>query len=82
MITSDVSSPLYLTSTLEEGSSMISNQPIVGSNIVRHMESKIVLHLSLSMQGSIRSTHTLLCGIVLAILGGKRSYLCLIFLLC
>ena len=74
IITSVISSPSHFTVTLVRGSSMVSNQPVNGSTMVRHIKSNIVLSRALIVYGPIRSTHTDLQGTVLANLGGSLPY--------
>ena len=74
-------STVILLSCRTRGNSTISNQMDVGSIIVRAIESMTEPPLPLRVYGPTRSTHNILHGVVITVLGGRCLYLSFRFLL-
>ncbi len=78
-ISSDASNSLLSTvivlSRQTRGDSTILNQLDVGSIMVRAMKSMTEPSLPLRVYGPMRSTHNVLHGVVIMVLGGKCPYL-------
>ncbi len=72
-----ISTPFLTTVTAVLGSSMISNQAVAGSIIVKNIKSKMVSYFPFSTYGPIKLVHTHFQGSITAVLSGSSPYFCL-----